>query len=91
MGKFFLAVLAIALLVYAIFDCIACPRHQIRGRLPKVAWFVVIIIVPVVGPLLWLMVGHRRTWNPPAGGNGGRRAPRPPSGPDDDPDYLRGL
>lgn len=89
MGKFFVAVLTITLLVYALFDLIATPRHQRRGRLPKAVWFV-IIIVPVLGPILWLAVGHRRVWRPPAGG-GGRQAPRPPHGPDDDPDYLRGL
>ncbi|MGA8852400.1 MAG: PLDc N-terminal domain-containing protein [Aeromicrobium sp.] len=92
MGKFFLAVFAITLLVYALFDLIATPRDHIRGKLPKPVWFVVILL-PVLGPVLWLTVGHRRIWNPPPGG-GRRRPPRPPRGPmgpDDDPDYLRGL
>ena len=93
MGKFFLAVLAITLFVYALFDLIATPRNQTRGKLPKPVWFVIIFIVPVVGPILWLTVGHRRIWNPPSGG-GPSKPPRPPfgpKGPDDDPDYLRGL
>lgn len=92
MGKFFLAVLAITLLVYSLFDLIATPRDQIRGKLPKPVWFVV-IIVPVLGPILWLAVGHRRIWNPPPGGGRKRPPPSPrgPKGPDDDPDYLGGL
>lgn len=91
MGKFFLAVLAITLLVYALFDLIATPKDKIRGKLPKAVWFV-LIVVPVIGPIVWLTVGHRRIWNPPS--SGGRSAPRPPprpKGPDDDPDYLGGL
>lgn len=91
MGKFFLAVLAIALFVYALFDLIATPKDKIRGKLPKAVW-VVILVPPVLGPIIWLTVGHRRIWNPPS--SGGRPAPRPPfrpKGPDDDPDYLGGL
>jgi hypothetical protein len=93
MGKFLLAVLAIALLVYAVFDLIATRRDEVRGRLPKPVWFVIVILLPVLGPILWLAVGHRRTWTPPSSG-GGRPAPRPPRGPrgpDDDPDYLGNL
>ena len=83
MGKFFLAAAAVALFVYAVFDLIATPRGQIRGPVPKPLWFVV-LLVPGIGPLAWLVYGHRRT------GNAGPRK-RPPHGPDDDPDYLRGL
>ena len=87
MGKFFLAAASVALFVYALFDLIATPRHQVRGPVPKPLWFV-IIVVPGLGPILWLVYGHRRT-----GSAGPRRnpGPRPPHGPDDDPDYLRGL
>lgn len=88
MGKFFVGVVAVAVFVYALFDLIATPRDQVRG-LPKPLWFVA-IIVPIVGPAMWLTLGHKRVWRP---GSGGRptRPPRGPQGPDDDPDYLRGL
>jgi len=88
MGKFLLAAVALTLLVYALFDLIATPRDQVRG-VPKPLWFV-LILAPIVGPMAWLFYGHHRVWRPPSGG---RPAPRPyrPKGPDDDPDYLRGL
>ena len=88
MGKAVLVVLGIVLFVYAVFDLIATPKARAR-LLPKVLWFVV-IVVPVLGPLLWIFWGHVKdappkprstSWTPPPG----------PIGPDDDPDYLRGL
>ena len=45
---------------------------------------IVIILVPVIGPLLWLFVGRGRK-RAPVG-----RMPRA-SAPDDDPEFLRGL
>ncbi len=84
MGKFFLAAIAIVLVVYAFFDALATPRHQVRV-LPKPVWLVVIVLVPVVGALAWIVAGTKRLRPGP-----GRR-PLPPRGPDDDPDYLRGI
>lgn len=89
MGKFLLAAVAITLLVYSLFDLIATPRDQVRG-LPKPLWFVA-ILVPVLGPVAWLVLGHQRVWRPPSGGRPAPRPPFRPKGPDDDPDYLRGL
>jgi len=89
MGKFLLAAVAITLLVYSLFDLIATPRDQVRG-LPKPLWFVVILL-PILGPIVWLVLGHQRVWRPPSGGRPTPRPPFRPKGPDDDPDYLRGL
>jgi hypothetical protein len=46
----------------------------------------VIVLVPLVGPLLWLLLGRAR----PAGA-AGRPAPRPTGAPDDDEAFLRSL
>jgi hypothetical protein len=90
MGKAVLLVVGIVLVVYAIFDLLATPKAQVK-QLPKIAWFL-IVLVPFVGPLLWIFVGHAKQAPPPrAGGTGGWSPPRGPKGPDDDPDYLRGL
>lgn len=88
MGKFVLAVIGIALFVYALFDLIATPRERVR-YVPKPLWFV-IVLVAGIGPVLWLVLGRERTL---PGGGRGRPRPRPegPRGPDDDPDYLRNL
>ena len=94
MGKALLVIVAIVLLVYAFFDLLATPKDRVR-LLPKVLWFVVVVLVPYVGPLLWILLGSRsdRRGPPkPPGGSYGWPGGRPPArGPDDDPDYLRGL
>ncbi len=88
MGKFVLAVIGIAMFVYALFDLIATPRERVR-YLPKPLWFVVLLL-PAIGPLLWLIAGRERSV-PPRGGQARPKPPPGPRGPDDDPDYLRGL
>lgn len=86
MGKLLLIVVAIVLFVYAFFDLLATRSDRVR-HLPKAAWFIVLLI-PYLGAGLWIAFGTRRVAPPPPGR--GRR-PRGPRGPDDDPDYLRGL
>lgn len=89
MGKFLIAVIGIVLFIYALFDLIATDSRQIK-LLPKPVWFVVLLLVPI-GPLLWIFLGHTRTAPPPPSTGGGWSRPPGPRGPDDDPDYLRGL
>ena len=90
MGKFAFIIIGVALFVYAVFDLVATPRERVR-YIPKPIWFVVILLLAGIGPLLWLLVGRERS----APGGGRTKPPRPPrpgpKGPDDDPDYLRGL
>ena len=53
---------------------------------PKVlAWIVLIVIGTFVGPIAWLIAGKERKLP------GRRPRPRGPLGPDDDPDFLRGI
>lgn len=84
MGKALLIVVPLVLLVYAFFDLYATPRYNVQ-HLPKPVWFAVVLI-PVAGPLLWLFIGRSRTAPPPP-----RRGGPGVVGPDDDPDFLRGL
>jgi len=86
MGKALLLMAAVVLLVYALYDLLATPRERVQ-HLPKIAWAAFIVLVPYVGALLWMFFGAAR--NRPAGGP--RRQPPRPQGPDDDPDFLRGL
>jgi hypothetical protein len=78
-----LGLIVIILTVYALVDCALFDRSRIRG-LPRWVWIFVVILVPVIGPLLWLFVGRGRK-RAPVG-----RMPRA-SAPDDDPEFLRGL
>ena len=72
----------VILTVYTLVDCAVFDRKRIRG-LPRWVWIFVIVLVPLIGPLLWLLVGH------------GRSTPTTRSyrsvAPDDDLDFLRGL
>lgn len=75
--------------IYAFVDCVQTDRRLVRV-LAKPAWLLV-VLVPVVGPLLWLVSGRSdaRGGQPRRGGGPG--LPPGPRGPDDDPDFLRRL
>ncbi|MGL4172942.1 MAG: PLD nuclease N-terminal domain-containing protein [Actinomycetota bacterium] len=78
------AIVNLALAVYSLLDCARSPRSRVRTA-PKMVWVVVILGIPLLGPFGWLLLGR------PARDSGSSRGPRPPQGPDDDPDFLRGL
>lgn len=67
--------------VYAVVDCAVTARERVRG-IPKVAWIAVIVLLPVVGGILWFLIGKDRTTGRPARGN---------AAPDDDPAFLQRL
>jgi hypothetical protein len=85
----------VVLLAYALVDVIATDTQLIRN-LPKFIWVFVVILVPIVGPMSWLVLGRPR---------GGSLLPgttardsvapqhdrRRPLAPDDDPEFLRRL
>ena len=78
---------ALALLVYCVLDVVTSPHERVRA-LPKPLWLLVVLL-PVVGPLAWFFSGR-----PPRGTNrkGLRPGPRvEPGAPDDDEDFLREL
>jgi hypothetical protein len=74
-----LVVAAVAFIVYTVIDAAWIPRERIRslGRLP---WILLIIVLPVLGGVLWFLLGR-------APASGATRDGRY-RGPDDDPDFL---
>ena len=74
-----LALVAIAFWVYTIVDCAVQPAARHRG-VSKPAWMVIVILVPVLGGILWFLIGRGRAGRPVV-----RRAP------DDDPEFPGGL
>jgi hypothetical protein len=79
----------IGIIIYALIDCARTPAPQARS-LPKPAWLAIILLFPVIGALLWLLIGRPRT----AGGAtlGSRTASSQTfKAPDDDEEYLRFL
>jgi hypothetical protein len=79
-----LAVAVLVIFVYGLVDVIRTDGRLTRG-ISKPAWIVVMIILPVLGAILWLLIGR------PRGSSPQQQAYRHPTAPDDDPDFLRNL
>lgn len=75
--------LAVGLVIYALIECAQSEKYSVRA-VPKGAWLLIILLLPVVGAVLWLFFGRPRT------DDAARDAARGP-GPDDDPQFLRNL
>lgn len=89
------AALIVGLTLYTLLDAVRTPAHEAR-TLPKWLWVLVTLLFPVVGPLMWLILGRPKA-QPAAGaprpGFGQQRGTPAPSvsSPDDDEEYLRWL
>jgi hypothetical protein len=87
MGRLLLFLIPLALTIYTVIDAIQTEDAGVQ-HLPKIFWIALIVLVPWVGAIAWLVAGKQRG---PLNGRMGPRYPAPPRGPDDDPDFLRGL
>lgn len=83
MARAIFAVVAvgIAFWVYTIVDVALTARERARA-FPKTAWVFIVLLLPVIGGIIWLVVGKARF--------GGSKAQRVVA-PDDDPSFLRTL
>jgi hypothetical protein len=89
-----LAFIGVLLSALALISCLSVEqRGDIRG-MPRWAWVIVIIFVPLAGAACWFLLGRPaqvgRTgtaWR----GAAGSPQPRRPVAPDDDPDFLRSI
>ncbi|MFN8156464.1 MAG: PLDc N-terminal domain-containing protein [Candidatus Nanopelagicales bacterium] len=94
--RFLLYGAVLVLSLYALIDCILTPRDEARF-LPKWLWFVVIVVVPVLGPVAWLLGGRPARTKVDAASPAAptprtrTRGKRGPVAPDDDPAFLRKL
>ncbi|NYF11766.1 ribosomal protein L12E/L44/L45/RPP1/RPP2 [Pseudoclavibacter sp. JAI123] len=76
------AVIVVAVTIFAVVDCAMTDAKRTRA-LPKPVWVVVVLLVPVVGPLLWLFFGKVR---------GNATAVKPvQTTPDDDETFLKSI
>lgn len=71
-----LALVATVFWVYTIVDCAVQPASRHRG-VGKGAWMAIVILLPVLGGILWFVIGRGRATQTVV-----RRAP------DDDPEFL---
>ena len=61
MGRYIIpaAIVLVGLTLYALFEALMTPAHEVRS-LPKWGWVAVVVLLPLVGPLLWLVLGRAR-------------------------------
>jgi hypothetical protein len=78
----------IALWIYCIFDVISTEDSLVRS-LPKMAWLVIVILLPDIGSIAWLLLGRPvfAGWRP---GDTSRRTPRRVVGPEDRAGFAPG-
>ena len=84
MRTLLIALVIVSLLVSSIVDLILIDSSRVRA-LPKWTWVLLVLILPVVGPLLWFTLGRVRMTQV------GRIRQRGPKAPDDDTEFLRQL
>lgn len=73
--------LALVFWVFSIVDCAVQPATRHRG-VPKGAWIAIVVLIPVLGGILWFVLGRRR-----GSTQGGSRMVAP----DDDPQFLQSI
>lgn len=71
-----LGAVVLLLWIYSLVSCVLTPEHQVRG-IPKWAWIVLIVLLPLLGSVLWLAVG--RYGGPRLPRLPEQRAPQPPA------------
>lgn len=72
--------LAAAFWIFSIVDCAVQPATRHRG-VRKGAWVAIVVLMPVIGGILWFVIGRRRPGHDDS----------PLFAPDDDPEFLRGI
>lgn len=82
----FLAAVQLVLFVLALISCLSADRVR---NAPRLAWVLLIVLVPLIGPVAYFAWG--RPLPPPHEGGPVRRAAPPPASPDDDPEFLRSM
>lgn len=96
MGRAILIIGAGALLVgiwvYGLVDAARTDKLLVR-TLPKWAWVLITFLVPIIGCILWLLLGRPKKSGTASSGFGGlgRKQGGSMKAPDDDEDYLRFL
>jgi Phospholipase_D-nuclease N-terminal len=63
----FLGVVVLALWIYCLVDVLGSRDDQVRA-LPRLGWFVVVLLFPLVGSTLWLVLGRPEGARPALGG-----------------------
>jgi len=76
-----LAAIALVLLILALISSLSADRVR---NLPRAIWVLLILLVPIAGPLTYLAAGRPRS-------SARRPTPRRLASPDDDAEFLRSV
>ena len=80
-----LVLIAVGAWLYSLFEVLTTDEADVRA-LSKISWILVVLLTFWIGAALWWLFGRpRRTQVVIV------EPPKPPQGPDDDPDFLRNL
>lgn len=59
MGQFLLTIATLAVMIFALVDIITSDEWRIK-HLPKVAWAIIVILLPMIGSIIWFVLGKER-------------------------------
>lgn len=89
-----LGLITFVLWLYCLVDVITCPEQSVRN-LPKLAWLVIVLLIPTLGSIAWLVAGRPITETRPASTTGFSEYDRPgravAQNPESDEAFLRSL
>lgn len=92
-----LSLAAVLLAALAVISCLSVEDKRKISLLPRFVWMLIILLVPVFGPVAWFVFGRPApaqtpTFVPPwkRHAPAAHKPPRPRA-PDDDPEFLRAL
>jgi hypothetical protein len=66
----FVSILILALMIGALIDLITRDNSQVK-HLPKMVWIILVVVLPLIGSVLWFLLGREY-------GDGGVSLPRMP-------------
>ena len=69
-------VIVLAAMVFALVDIIMRDEWQVK-HLPKFGWVLLVILIPLIGTLLWFLLGREYSGASPTSALGAAFAPRP--------------
>lgn len=103
MARVLLFILWLALTLYALIDCVRTPGDNMPGKIPKILWLLLILLITPIGPIAWIIVSRVAAAEAKGGviepniwssdesvplSFGHKPAQEQPSTPDDDPEFL---
>ena len=69
-----LGLVVVAAWIYSVVTCVLTPDSEVRG-IPKFAWLILIVLLPLLGSVLWIGVGRTRMPRAPRFAGPGPAAP----------------